>query len=125
MKVLNRLLVYIFEGYKLRCLGVVLFIIMSALANVIGTIFIKNLIDHYIAPFLGQGQVDFLPLLKAILSMAMIYLLGVFSTFMYSRMMIVVSQGTLKRFRDDMFAHMETLPIAYFDTHPHGEIMSL
>lgn len=125
MKVLNRLLVYIFKGYKLRCLGVVIFITISALANVAGTIFIKNVIDHYIAPYLGQGQIDFLPLLEAILVMAIIYLLGVFSTFMYSRIMIVVSQGTLKRFRDDMFAHMETLPIAYFDTHPHGEIMSL
>ena len=125
MKVLNRLLVYIFKGYKLRSLAVVIFITVSALANVAGTIFIKNLIDNYIAPYLGQGQIDFLPLLEAILVMAVIYLLGVFSTFMYSRIMIVVSQGTLKRFRDDMFAHMETLPIAYFDTHPHGEIMSL
>lgn len=125
MKVLNRLLVYIFKGYKLRSLAVVIFITISALANVAGTIFIKNLIDNYIAPYLGQGQIDFLPLLEAILVMAVIYLLGVFSTFMYSRIMIVVSQGTLKRFRDDMFAHMETLPIAYFDTHPHGEIMSL
>ena len=125
MKVLNRLLVYIFKGYKLRSLAVVLFITISALANVAGTIFIKNLIDNYIAPYLGQGQIDFAPLLEAILVMAVIYLLGVFSTFMYSRIMIVVSQGTLKRFRDDMFAHMETLPIAYFDTHPHGEIMSL
>lgn len=125
MKVLNRLLAYIFKGYKLRSLAVVIFITVSALANVAGTIFIKNLIDNYIAPYLGQGQIDFLPLLEAILVMAVIYLLGVFSTFMYSRIMIVVSQGTLKRFRDDMFAHMETLPIAYFDTHPHGEIMSL
>ncbi|MBU3804693.1 MAG: ABC transporter ATP-binding protein/permease [Candidatus Cellulosilyticum pullistercoris] len=125
MQVLKRLLVYIFKGYKLRCFGVVIFIAISSLANVVGTIFIKNLIDNYIAPYLNQGQVDFLPLLKAIIVMASIYLLGVFSTFMYSRIMIVVSQGTLKRFRDDMFAHMETLPISYFDTHPHGEIMSL
>lgn len=125
MQVLKRLLVYIFKGYKLRCFGVVIFIAISSLANVAGTIFIKNLIDNYIAPYLNQGQVDFLPLLKAIIVMASIYLLGVFSTFMYSRIMIVVSQGTLKRFRDDMFAHMETLPISYFDTHPHGEIMSL
>jgi len=125
MKVLKRLLVYIFKGYKLKCLGVVVFITISSLANVAGTIFIKNLIDNYIEPYLNQGQVDFVPLLKAIIIMGLIYYSGVFSTFMYNRIMIIVSQGTLKRFRDDMFEHMEKLPIPYFDTHPHGEIMSL
>ena len=125
MKVLKRLLIYIFKGYKFKTVAVVIFIIMSSLANVIGTLFIKNLIDHYIAPYLNQAQVDYLPLLRAIIMMGIIYFIGVFSTFMYSRIMILVSQGTLKRFRDDMFAHMAKLPIPYFDTHPHGEIMSL
>lgn len=125
MKTLKRLLIYIFNGYKLRCFAVVMFIAISSLANVAGTLFIKNLIDDYITPYMNQAEVNFVPLLEAVIVMGIIYLAGVFSAFMYSRLMIIVSQGTLKRFRDDMFAHMEMLPIPYFDTHPHGEIMSL
>ncbi len=125
MKTLGRLLLYIVKNYKIRCVGVAICIIISALANVIGTIFIKSLIDDYITPYLNDTVVDFMPLLRAIIIMAFIYLVGVVSTFLYSRLMIQVSQGTLKRFRDDMFAHMETLPIPYFDTHAHGDIMSV
>lgn len=126
MKVLKRLLLYVVKANKLKGIGVVIFIIISSLANVAGTIFIKNVIDDYIAPYLNQDLVvDYKPLLNAILVMALIYLVGVFSTFLYNRIMIYITQETLKSFRDDMFAHMEKLPIKFFDTNPHGEIMSL
>ena len=125
MKTLNRLLIYIVKENKLNSLGVVIFIIISSLANVAGTIFIKNVIDDYIVPYLNQANVNYGPLLEAIVVMGLIYGVGVLSTFLYSRIMIYVTQGTLRRFRDDMFAHMEKLPIKYFDTNPHGEIMSI
>lgn len=88
-------------------------------------IFLKTLIDDYITPFLGQSNPNFGPLLKTIGMMAIIYYIGTFSTYLYNRIMIVVAQGSLKKIRDDMFEHMEGLPIKYFDTHSHGEIMSL
>ena len=125
MKILERLLAYIMKANKLKSIAVVIFIIISSLANVAGSIFIKNVIDDYIVPYLNQELVNYIPLLDAILVMALIYLMGVFSTFMYNRIMIYITQGTLKSFRDDMFAHMEKLPIKFFDTNPHGEIMSL
>ncbi len=125
MKVLSRLLLYILKSNKLKCIGVVIFIIISSLANVAGTIFIKNVIDDYIVPYLNQDLINYKPLLDAIVVMAIIYLMGVFATFMYNRIMIYITQGTLKSIRDDMFAHMEKLPIKFFDTKPHGEIMSL
>ncbi len=125
LKVLKRLLLYVMKANKLKSIGVVVLIIISSLANVAGTIFIKNVIDDYIVPYLNATSVNYKPLLEAILVMALIYLMGVFSTFAYNRIMVFITQGTLKRFRDDMFAHMEKLPIKYFDTNPHGEIMSL
>lgn len=125
MKTLERLLIYIFKANKLKGLAVAIFIIISSLANVAGTLFIKNVIDDYITPYLNQTEVNYRPLLDAIIVMALVYIAGVLSTFIYSRIMIFVTQGTLKRFRDDMFAHMEKLPIKFFDTNPHGEIMSL
>ncbi len=125
LKVLKRLLLYVMKANKLKSIGVVVLIIISSLANVAGTIFIKNVIDDYIVPYLNAASVNYKPLLEAILVMALIYFMGVFSTFAYNRIMVFITQGTLKRFRDDMFAHMEKLPIKYFDTNPHGEIMSL
>jgi ATP-binding cassette subfamily B protein len=126
MKILKRLLLYIVKENRLKGIGVVIFIIISSLANVAGTIFIKNVIDDYIVPYLNQDIIiNYKPLLNAILVMALIYLMGVLSTFLYNRIMIYITQGTLKSFRDDMFAHMEKLPIKFFDTNPHGEIMSL
>ncbi len=125
IKVLKRLLLYVLKKNKLKSIGVVIFIIVSSLANVAGTIFIKNVIDDYIVPYLNQDAVDYGPLLSAILVMALIYLVGVLSTFLYNRIMIYITQGTLKSVRDDMFEHMEKLPIKFFDTNPHGEIMSL
>ena len=104
---------------------VVVTIIISSLANVIGTLFLRNLIDDYIVPLMNKTGADFGPLLKMIITMAVIYYVGVISTYVYSRIMIVISQGSLKKIRDDMFSHMETLPIKFFDTHAHGDVMSL
>lgn len=125
LKTLKRLLVYVLKEYKLLFSIVVITIIISSLANVIGTTLLKNLIDDYIAPLLNTPQKDFGPLLKMITSMALIYYVGVIATYAFSRMMIIVSQGSLKKIRDNMFSHMETLPIKYFDTHAHGDLMSL
>lgn len=124
-KTLKRLLAYVLKEYKLRFSIVLVAILISALANVIGTLFLKSLIDDYIAPLLKNHGADFTPLLKAITVMALIYCVGVLSSYLYSRLMVAVTQGSLRKFRNDMFAHMETLPISYFDTHPHGELMSL
>ncbi|EEH97742.2 MULTISPECIES: ABC transporter ATP-binding protein [Clostridium] len=125
MKTLKRLLGYVFKEYKFQFLFVVICILISSLATVASTLFLKTLIDDYITPFLGQSNPNFGPLLKTIGMMAIIYYIGTFSTYLYNRIMIVVAQGSLKKIRDDMFEHMEGLPIKYFDTHSHGEIMSL
>ncbi|WP_238859639.1 ABC transporter ATP-binding protein [Clostridium sp. YIM B02569] len=125
LKILKRLLAYILKEYKFLFFMVLVTIIISSLANVIGTLFLRNLIDDYITPLLNKPESDFGPLLKMIITMAVIYYVGVISTYIYSRIMIVISQGSLKRIRDDMFAHMENLPIKFFDTHAHGDLMSL
>ncbi len=123
-KTLLRLLAYIFRYYKIPFVFVVIAIVISATVGVIGNLFLRTLIDSYIVPFIGQESPDFGPLLRALLQMAAIYYTGVIATYTYSRIMINVSTGTLKRIRDDMFVHMESLPIRYFDTHAHGDIMS-
>lgn len=125
LKILKRLLAYVFKEYKFLFLIVAVTIIISSLANVIGTLFLRNLIDDYIVPLMNKTGADFGPLFKMIITMAVIYYVGVISTYIYSRIMIVVSQGSLKKIRDDMFSHMETLPIKFFDTHAHGDVMSL
>ncbi len=126
MKVLKRLLSYVLKEYKFLFVIVVICIFISSLSNVAGTLFLRNLIDDYITPLLNKtGVADFGPLLKAILTIASIFLVGVLTNYVFNRIMIVISQGSLKKIRDDMFAHMETLPISHFDTHSHGELMSL
>lgn len=124
-KTLKRLVDYVFRGYKLQFLVATITIIISSIVNVVGTLFLRNLIDDYIAPLLNKTSPDFTPLLKAIVTMAAIYYVGVIATYVYNRIMVIISQGSLKRIRDDMFEHMETLPIRFFDTHSHGELMSL
>ncbi|MDD6572977.1 MAG: ABC transporter ATP-binding protein [Thermoflexaceae bacterium] len=124
-KLFGRLMAYILKNYAVHIVIVVLCIFVSVLANVQGTLFTKTLIDEYITPMLLSDVPDFTPLLHAILRVAGFYLLGAFSTFVYSRIMVNVSQGTLRNLRNDMFVHMESLPIRYFDTHAHGDIMSL
>ena len=123
-KTLMRLLSYVWNYYKVECVFVAIGIAVSSLAAVAGNLFIKNLIDEYIMPFLSENNPSFAPLVRALLIMAGIYYIGTFATFLYARLMVNVTQGTLKRIRDDMFTHMERLPIKYFDTHAHGDIMS-
>ena len=125
LKTLKRLLAYVFKEYKFLFFIVFVTIIISSVANVLGTLFLRSLIDDYIVPLMNRAGADFGPLLKMIITMAVIYYVGVISTYVYSRIMVIISQGSLKKIRDDMFSHMETLPIKYFDTHAHGDIMSL
>ncbi len=120
----KRLLSIIFRDYKLHFLAVLVFIIINALAGVYGSLFIQSVIDDYITPMLTQSSPDFMPLLGAIAKMAGIYLAGIVSIYLYNRIMVTVAQGVLKEIRDKMFSHMQKLPIKYFDTHSHGDIMS-
>lgn len=123
-KVFKRLMRYIMKNYGLHLVLVAVLIFVSVLANVQGTMFIQRLIDDYIAPMLTQDVPDFAPLAGAIARVACFYLIGVAAAFAWNRIMINVTQGTLRNVRDDLFSHMETLPIKYFDTHVHGDIMS-
>ncbi len=123
--ILRRLFSVILEHYKFHCLFVLLLIVASTLANVIGNLFLKTLIDSYITPFLHEASPNFAPLLRALLLMACVYYLGAAATYGYSRIMISVTQGTMRSIREDLFRHMEGLPIRYFDTHAHGDIMSV
>lgn len=124
-RTLKRLLAYIWKDYKIHCVAVAVSIAVSALTGVIGNLFLRSLIDDYILPFLGETTPGFAPLLHALIVMACIYYAGTAATFLYARLMIVVTQGVLKEIRDEMFTHMERLPIKYFDTHAHGDIMSV
>ena len=124
-KMLKMLMAYILKSYKIHVGIVVVAIFVSVLANVQGTMFTKTLIDQYILPLLQSDQPDFHPLAMAILKVAGFYAIGVASTYLYNRIMIYVSQGTLRNLRNDMFAGMEKLPVKYFDTHAHGDIMSI
>lgn len=124
-KLMGRLLKYVGKNYGIHLVIVAVCIFISVIANVQGTMFMKNLIDLYIMPLIGQSSPDFGPLLGAILRVAGFYLIGVLATFSYNRIMVYVTQGTLKNLRNDMFHHMESLPIKYFDTHAHGDIMSI
>ena len=119
----KRLFDYIFE-YKLQLAVVIVCIILSALASALSSLFTKTLIDDYIEPLLIETVPDFSGLFRAILMMAAIYAIGIVATFLYNRIMVVIAQGVLKKIRDRMFSHMQTLPIKYFDTHTHGDIMS-
>ena len=124
-KLMGRLFKYVGKNYGIHLVIVAVCIFVSVIANVQGTMFMKNLIDLYIMPMIGQSSPDFGPLLGAILKVAVFYLIGVLATFSYNRIMVYVTQGTLKNLRNDMFHHMESLPIKYFDTHAHGDIMSI
>ena len=121
----KRLLAYIFKKYGVHCVFVVILIFAGVLANVQGTMFTKNLIDEYITPLLTSDAPDFGPLAAAIAKVAVFYGLGILSTYIYNRIMVNVTQGVLRDLRDDLYAHMEKLPIRYFDTHAHGDIMSI
>lgn len=124
-KLFARLMGFIFKKYLPACIIVVICIFVSVLANVQGTMFTKNLIDDYIVPLLKTGSPDYGPLLAAMGRVTIFYGIGVISTFAYSKIMIYVSQGTIKNLRVELFSHMQDLPIRYFDSHAHGDIMSI
>ncbi len=124
-KLLARLMNYVFRDYKIHCILVFIFIFLGVIANVQGTMFTKNLIDDYITPFLLTDSPDFTPLARAIGRVAVFYAVGILSAYAYNRIMVTVTQGTLRDMRNELFAHMQKLPIKYFDTHAHGDIMSV
>lgn len=119
-----RLLKYSMGGYKLQFAIVLITIIVSATTSVIGIQFIQKLIDNYIIPLIGNQNPNYTSLLHAMVTMGVIYLVGIIATYIYNRLMLNITQGTLKKIRTDMFEHMQKLPIGYFDSHSHGEIMS-
>lgn len=124
IKIIGRIFSLVDTKYKLIMLLVCLCILINALTTVASANFTADLIDDYITPMLLSGSTDFAPLVAMLLKMACIFLLGVVSAFCQQRLMVVVSQGILKEVRDRMFTHMQTLPIKYFDTNSHGDIMS-
>ena len=125
MKLFGRIMRYIFQYYSIQMILVVVCIIVSVLANVQGTLFTKTLIDQYIQPMIGQPDPSYGPLAGAMLKVACFYAIGVAAVFIQAKIMVYVNQGTLRRLREDLFTHMESLPIKYFDTHAHGDIMSV
>ena len=122
-RTVRRLMSYV-ARYRLRLMLVVLCIILSAVASVLSSTFIGVLIDDYISPLLLQAEPVFTGLARALGVMVCVYIVGMVSGYFYNRLMVTVAQGVLKNVRDEMFAHMQTLPIRYFDTHSHGEVMS-
>ena len=123
--VIKRLLGYLFKYYKIHLIIVFICIIISVLANLQGTMFIQTLIDDYIVPLIKSEHPDFTMLRNKIISVAAFYAVGVLATFTYGRIMVYVTQGFMMHLRNDMFIHMERLPIRYFDSHQHGDIMSM
>lgn len=124
-KILKRLMGIILKNYTPHCIVVLLCIFGSAFVSVKGTLFMQTLIDDYILPLMSQSNPDFRPLGMAIMKLALFFVAGALMTYTYNRIMVNVSQGTMKKIRIDVFTHMESLPIKYFDTHAHGDIMSI
>lgn len=120
-----RLFGFIFKNYKYRFLIVLVCIVVSALASLASSLFTKTLIDNYITPMIGQASPDFSPLAVALVKLAAVLLLGVAASYSYNVIMIRVGQGTMLKLREDLFAHMEDLPLSYFDSHSHGDVMSV
>ncbi len=123
--IVKRVMSQVLKEYKMHLIIVAVCIFGSAIASVRGTLFIRTLVDDYITPLLGVDNPDFNGLLKALMGVALVYLLGVICSFTYNRLMIYVTQGTMRNLRLKLFNHMESLPINYFDTHAHGDIMSV
>ena len=124
-KVFKRILAYVMKQYKFQVILVLCCILLSVFAQVQGTLFMQTLIDSYILPLLAEKSNDFSGLLHAITRVASFYGVGILAVFIQNRTMAKIAQGTLKRLRDDLFVHMQTLPIKYFDSHAHGDIMSV
>ncbi|OUQ38666.1 ABC transporter ATP-binding protein [Faecalibacterium sp. An122] len=124
-KLLKRIMGEVFKHYAPHCVIVLICIFLSAFANVQASLFLQTLIDDYIAPMLQQQNPDFGPLIGALVKVGCIYLLGILASWANARIMVNVTQGTMRNIRIQLFTHMESLPISYFDTHPHGDIMSV
>ncbi|MBD9291291.1 MAG: ABC transporter ATP-binding protein [Coprococcus eutactus] len=125
MKALGRLIRYILKEYKLACITVVVSILISALAILSISMFMQKLIDVYIEPMMRQSSPDYGPLAHRMLGLGLILVLGIICAYAYNRIMVNVTQGTMKRLRVELFERMESLPISFFDTHAHGDIMSV
>ena len=124
-KIFKRLIGYVAKSYGIHLVAVAILIFVSVLMNVQGTLFIQRLIDDYITPMLGSESPDFTALAYAILRVGCFYAIGIVASYLYNLLMVYVTQGTLRNLRNDLFSHMEKLPIKYFDTHSHGDIMSV
>ena len=124
-KLLMRLMGFLLSRYWLHYLVVIICIILSVFSSVQGTLFLTTLIDDYIEPMVGAQNPDFMPLLQAMGRVAIFYLIGVVAAFVQQKVLVYVSQGTIRDMRNEVFSHMQELPIRYFDTHAHGDIMSV
>lgn len=124
-KLFKRIVSFVFKKYPVRCIIVVLCIITNVFATIQGTLFLQTLIDDFIVPLMKSQNPDFNPLAKEIIRVAGFYLLGAAASFLQGRTLVVITQGTLKDLRNEMFNKMQSLPIKYFDTHSHGDIMSI
>ena len=124
-KLLKRIMDEVFRNYLPHCILVLVCIVVSALANVQASLFLKTLMDDYIVPMTQQQDPDFAPLAAALLRVGIIYVIGILAAWGNARIMVNVTQGTLRNLRTQLFTHMESLPIKYFDQHPHGDIMSV
>ena len=122
---LSRVIKYMLKDYTIQMLIVVACIFISVYCLLQGTLFEKSLIDDYITPILESGIVDYTPLANAILKLIVVLAIGIGANYIYNRLMVTISQGTMEKLREDIFSHMQTLPIKYFDTHSHGDIMSI
>ena len=125
MLTLKHIFTYVLKNYKFSCLVVVIAIIVSSITTLIGTLFIRSLIDDYIKPLTEQAIPDYAPLAQALVTLASVLVVGIIASYGYNRIMVNVTQGTLKRLRAELFQNMESLPVKYFDTHAHGDIMSV
>ena len=124
-KALGRVISYMLKNYKVHIIFVVLGILISSLTTLISALFMQTLVDDYITPLLSVANPDFSPLSATLLKLCGVLAIGIFCAWAYNRLMVTVSQGTMKRLRIQLFTHMESLPIKYFDTHAHGDIMSV
>ena len=121
---IKRIFSYMKKDYKWLFVLVIICIILNTAANIASSLFLQTLVDEYITPLIGVENPVYTELIKAVLIMAAFYLVGVITIFIYTRVMVSISQGTLKKIRDEMFSKMQKLPIRYFDTHTHGDVMS-
>ena len=124
-KVFKRIIGFVAKNYLLQCIVVLVCIVLTVFSTIQGTMFTKTLIDQYIMPLMQQTVPDYTQLLHAIIRVACFYAVGVIAAYVNTRMMVYVTQGTMRSLRDELFVHMESLPIKYFDTHAHGDIMSI